>query len=310
MNVTLTGATGLIGTGIVRALQARGDAVTVLSRDPDKARAALRRRRGARLAPRRRARARRRAERARRGRAPRRRERGPALDRRGAARDPRVARDGHAQPRRGPRCRRAAPARARQRLGRRLLRPARRRAGHRGRRRGRRLPGAGVRGLGARGRRAPREHGARVAMLRTGVVLDQGGGALAKMLPFFRLGLGGPVAGGRQYLPWIHAEDIVGLYLAALDGDAWEGPINATAPDARHQPRLLPCAGPRAAPPRLRPRPGPRGAPALRRHGRDRHRRASARCRRARSSTATPSGTPTSTKRCATRSDRRFRVAP
>ena len=50
MNVTLTGATGLIGAGIVRALQARGDAVTVLSRDPDRARAALGRRRGARLA--------------------------------------------------------------------------------------------------------------------------------------------------------------------------------------------------------------------------------------------------------------------
>ena len=51
--------------------------------------------------------------------------------------------------------------------------------------------------------------------MRTGVVLDQEGGALAKMLPFFRLGIGGPVAGGRQYMPWIHADDIVGLYLAA-----------------------------------------------------------------------------------------------
>ena len=56
--------------------------------------------------------------------------------------------------------------------------------------------------------------------MRTGVVLDKDGGALAKMLPFFRLGVGGPVAGGRQYMPWIHADDIVGLYLAALDGDA------------------------------------------------------------------------------------------
>ena len=58
----------------------------------------------------------------------------------------------------------------------------------------------------------------RVVRVRTGVVLDRGGGALAKMLPFFRLGIGGPVAGGRQYLPWIHVDDLVALYLAALDG--------------------------------------------------------------------------------------------
>ena len=73
----------------------------------------------------------------------------------------------------------------------------------------------------------------RVVRVRTGVVLDKGGGALAKMLPFFRLGIGGPVAGGRQYLPWIHVEDVVRLYLAALDGAEWRGPINATAPEPR-----------------------------------------------------------------------------
>lgn len=79
---------------------------------------------------------------------------------------------------------------------------------------------------------AAQDHGARVAVLRTGVVLDPTGGALAKMLPPFRLGVGGPVAGGRQWLPWIHADDLVGLYLAALDGgDGWRGPINAVAPD-------------------------------------------------------------------------------
>ncbi|HMI71403.1 MAG TPA: DUF1731 domain-containing protein [Solirubrobacteraceae bacterium] len=62
-------------------------------------------------------------------------------------------------------------------------------------------------------------------------VLDADGGALGKMLPFFRLGIGGPVAGGRQYLPWIHADDIVGIYLAALDDESWSGPIIAAAPD-------------------------------------------------------------------------------
>ncbi|HEU4658994.1 MAG TPA: TIGR01777 family oxidoreductase [Capillimicrobium sp.] len=78
---------------------------------------------------------------------------------------------------------------------------------------------------------AAAEHGLRVAVVRTGVVLDRDGGALRKMLPFFRAGVGGPVAGGRQYLPWIHADDVAGIYLTALDGDDWEGPVNATAPE-------------------------------------------------------------------------------
>jgi uncharacterized protein len=75
------------------------------------------------------------------------------------------------------------------------------------------------------------ELGLRVVTVRTGLVLDQSGGALAKMLPFFKLGVGGPVAGGAQYMPWIHVDDVVGIYLAALDGDAWHGPINAGAPE-------------------------------------------------------------------------------
>jgi uncharacterized protein (TIGR01777 family) len=75
------------------------------------------------------------------------------------------------------------------------------------------------------------ELGLRVALVRTGVVLDADGGALAKMLLPFRLGLGGPVAGGGQYMPWIHADDLVALYLAALDGDDWQGPLNAAAPE-------------------------------------------------------------------------------
>jgi uncharacterized protein len=98
--------------------------------------------------------------------------------------------------------------------------------------------------------------GARVVRVRTGVVLDRGGGALAKMLPFFRLGIGGPVAGGRQYLPWIHVDDLVGIYLAALDGHEWSGAVNATAPNpvtnkefsralgrALHRPALAPVPG-------------------------------------------------------------------
>jgi hypothetical protein len=74
--------------------------------------------------------------------------------------------------------------------------------------------------------------GVRVSKVRTGVVLDAGGGALAKMLPPFRLGVGGPVAGGRQYMSWIHVDDLVDIYLAALDGEDWNGPVNGCAPVA------------------------------------------------------------------------------
>jgi uncharacterized protein (TIGR01777 family) len=71
----------------------------------------------------------------------------------------------------------------------------------------------------------------RVAMTRTGVVLSPQGGALATMLPFFRLGLGGPVAGGRQYVPWIHLDDVVGGLIACADQEGYAGPVNLTAPE-------------------------------------------------------------------------------
>ena len=73
--------------------------------------------------------------------------------------------------------------------------------------------------------------GVRLVKLRTGVVLDSSGGALAKMLPFFKAGIGGPVAGGRQYMPWLHVRDVAGMVLRALDDEAWSGPINAATPD-------------------------------------------------------------------------------
>jgi len=75
------------------------------------------------------------------------------------------------------------------------------------------------------------EIGARAVQVRTGVVLDRGGGALAKMLPPFRLGVGGPVAGGYQYIPWIHSADVVGMMLAAIEDERWSGPVNASAPE-------------------------------------------------------------------------------
>jgi len=75
------------------------------------------------------------------------------------------------------------------------------------------------------------ELGLRVVKVRTGVVLDKDGGALSKMLLPFRLGGGGPVAGGGQYMPWIHVDDVVGIYMRAIDDPAWQGAVNATAPD-------------------------------------------------------------------------------
>ena len=75
------------------------------------------------------------------------------------------------------------------------------------------------------------DDGLRVAITRTGVVLTETGGALGQMLPPFKAGVGGPVAGGKQYLPWIHVDDVVGALLFALDTDAASGPINVTAPE-------------------------------------------------------------------------------
>lgn len=71
---------------------------------------------------------------------------------------------------------------------------------------------------------------ARVVMTRTGVVLSSSGGALEKMLPFFRMGVGGPVAGGRQYVPWIHLDDVVAGLLFCVERAELAGPINLTAP--------------------------------------------------------------------------------
>ena len=100
------------------------------------------------------------------------------------------------------------------------------------------------------------ELGVRVVHVRTGVVLDRSGGALAKMLPPFRLGIGGPVAGGEQFMSWVHADDIVGLIAAALSDERWNGPVNASAPvpvtnrdfsralgRALRRPALLPVPG-------------------------------------------------------------------
>ena len=122
----------------------------------------------------------------------------------------------------------------------------------------------------------------RVVQVRTGVVLDQHGGALAKMLPPFRLGVGGPVAGGRQYLPWIHVDDLVGIYLAALDDAALGG---AGQRDARPSPstnrEFSRALGRALHRPARRARARPRAARCSTARWRRSSPRASARCPRA-----------------------------
>jgi uncharacterized protein len=73
--------------------------------------------------------------------------------------------------------------------------------------------------------------GVRVVVVRTGLVLTEKGGLLKEMLTPFKLGLGGPLAGGKMYFSWIHLEDEVGILLWALDDERVSGAVNATAPE-------------------------------------------------------------------------------
>jgi uncharacterized protein (TIGR01777 family) len=255
VRVAVTGATGRIGSALVRALQERGDDVTVLTRNPERARAALPGTTAIEWDP----------------------MTGPAPAEALAGRDGVVHMAGEdvAQRWTGDAKRRIRESRE---IGTRHLVAGIAAAEPRPRV----LVSASAVGYyGPRGdepvdesaapgddflaqvcvaweREAERaeELGVRVVRLRTGVVLDREGGALSKMLPFFRLGIGGPVAGGRQYMPWIHRDDVIGMQLAALDGEAWSGPVNTTAPEpvtnrefsralgrALHRPALAPVPG-------------------------------------------------------------------
>lgn len=74
------------------------------------------------------------------------------------------------------------------------------------------------------------EHGVRVVLLRTGVVLSADGGGLPQLVRPVRLFVGGPIGGGRQWFPWIHIDDQTGLNLLALDDERVVGPVNAASP--------------------------------------------------------------------------------
>jgi len=75
-----------------------------------------------------------------------------------------------------------------------------------------------------------REAGSRCVCVRTGIVLDPLGGALGKMLPAFRLGLGGPIGSGRQGFPWISVDELLDVYVAGLIDTRLSGPVNAVNP--------------------------------------------------------------------------------
>jgi uncharacterized protein len=98
------------------------------------------------------------------------------------------------------------------------------------------------------------EHGIRVVCLRIGVVLEQGGGALSKMLLPFKMGVGGRLGHGKQWMSWIHLDDLVSMLLHAAQNDALSGSLNGVSPQplrnieftralakALHRPALLPA---------------------------------------------------------------------
>lgn len=103
--------------------------------------------------------------------------------------------------------------------------------------------------------RAAEELGMRVVCLRIGIVLGQGGGALAKMLTPFKMGVGGRLGNGKQYMPWVHVDDVVGLFLHAATNEQLSGPLN-TSPEpvtnleftktlgrVLHRPTIFPVPG-------------------------------------------------------------------
>ncbi|WP_210492552.1 TIGR01777 family oxidoreductase [Patulibacter sp. SYSU D01012] len=104
--------------------------------------------------------------------------------------------------------------------------------------------------------RRAEEHGVRVALVRTGMVLDADGGALPVIARPVRLFAGAWLGSGRQWVPWIHVDDHVGILLAALDADGFSGPVNASAPEPATNKALTKAIG------RTLRRPVLAGAPA------------------------------------------------
>jgi len=78
---------------------------------------------------------------------------------------------------------------------------------------------------------AARPKGTRVVLMRLGVVLGRGGGAMAQMLPAFKAFVGGPIGDGRQWFPWIHLHDLSAAMLFLIEHPGLSGPVNLCAPN-------------------------------------------------------------------------------
>ena len=85
--------------------------------------------------------------------------------------------------------------------------------------------------------------GTRVVLLRTGMVAGRGGGFLTPLARLTRFGLGGPAGSGRQWWPWVHLDDVVGLILHALDNETVQGPLNVCAPEPARQREVAQALG-------------------------------------------------------------------
>ncbi|MEB3321995.1 MAG: TIGR01777 family oxidoreductase [Synechococcaceae cyanobacterium] len=99
--------------------------------------------------------------------------------------------------------------------------------------------------------------GCRVVVLRIGIVLGPDGGALGRMLPVFRAGLGGPVGSGRQWMSWIHRHDLCRLIATALEDPAYTGVYNAVAPEPTRMGTFAATLGRTLGRPSLLPVPAP-----------------------------------------------------
>lgn len=97
----------------------------------------------------------------------------------------------------------------------------------------------------------------RIVVLRLGIVLGPDGGALGKMLPVFRAGLGGPVGSGKQWMSWIHRHDLCRLIAAALEDSSYRGVYNAVAPEPVRMADFAHCLGEVLGRPSLLPVPAP-----------------------------------------------------
>lgn len=87
------------------------------------------------------------------------------------------------------------------------------------------------------------KHGVRVVLARFGIVLDRGGGALQEMAKPFRMFAGGPIGGGEQVVSWVHRADAVGILARCLEDETLSGPVNVVAPEALTQAELAKALG-------------------------------------------------------------------